>query len=235
MKQNLPWEQVFDGSIGSVERWGGETRSEELEHEIAWHKKGGGDPNSEWLTKGEIHAGAPDKEGATFLKFCPCTRLSPPREMRCICSDKDAGQGDLRLRQNVTLTCGASVSRFQGIQGNRNVPVPLPQSVTFQGLRQAQVPSPLLRCLSLLGCTLPPAQQLLFSERSVKQNTTQRWKIDLEPPFPFSPLCSTLVADLWDSFSCNHLLLRGNCLSGNEDGVTFETSANENSFSDIPF
>lgn len=130
---------------------------------------------------------------------------------------------------------GHQSSLFQETQGNRNVPVPLPQSVAFQGLRQAQVPSPLQRCLSLLGCPLPPAQQLLFSDRSVKQNIMQRWKIDLEPPFPFSPLCSTLVADLWDSFSCNHLLLRGNCLSGNEDGVTFETGANENSFSETPF
>lgn len=51
----------------------------------------------------------------------------------------------------------------------------------------------------------------------------------------FLPLCSTFVANLWDSFSCNHLLLRGNCLSDNDDGVTFEISENEEkSFPIVP-
>ena len=45
--------------------------------------------------------------------------------------------------------------------------------------------------MSLLGCTLPQAQQLLFSDRSVKQNIMQWWKIDLALLFTFLPVCST--------------------------------------------
>lgn len=39
---------------------------------------------------------------------------------------------------------------------------------------------------------------------------------------------------LWDSFRYNRLLLRGNCLSDDDDGVTFEISTNEENFPIYP-
>lgn len=66
-------------------------------------------------------------------------------------------------------------------------------------------------------------QQLLFSDRSVKQNIMQWWKIDLALLFTFLPVCST--------FSAVHLSIIicywGDCLSEQWWWVTFETSANE--------